>query len=144
MYNLLENIFASKELYLTILAPVCEKYDLSHTDLMIILCLANNPQLDTATDIIKLRKLTKSAVSMSVRTLQDKGLIAGEHLNGNHRSIHLSVCESALPIVEEGKAAQDRFFSIISDGFTDGEKEQFKSYFERITANIHSYNKAHK
>lgn len=144
MYNLLENIFASKELYLTILAPVCEKYDLSHTDLMIILCLANNPQLDTATDIIKLRKLTKSAVSMSVRTLEDKGLIIGEHLNGNHRSIHLRVCESALPIVEEGRAAQEKYFKVLLDDFTDEDKKQFKNYFERVTANIHSYNKANK
>lgn len=144
MYNLLENIFVSKELYLNILAPICEKYGLSHTDLMIILCLANNPQLDTATDIIKLRKLTKSAVSMSVRTLQDKGLITGEHLNGNHRSIHLSVCDSALPIIEEGRAAQKKYFAILLSDFTDKDKQHFKSYFERITANIHSYNKAHK
>jgi len=144
MYNLLENIFVSKELYLTILAPVCEKYELSQTDLMIILCLANNPQLDTATDIIKLRKLTKSAVSMSVRTLQDKGLITGEHLNGNHRSIHLRVCDSALPIIEEGRAAQEKYFAILLSDFTDEDKQHFKSYFERITANIHSYNKAHK
>lgn len=144
MYNLLENIFASKELYLDILTPVCDKYDITLTDMIIMLCLANEPQYDTATDIIKIRKLTKSAVSMSVRSLQDKGLVTGEHLNGNHRSIHLRVCESALPIIEEGRMAQDRFFGIISEGFTDEDKAQFKSYFERITANIHSYNRAHK
>lgn len=123
------------------MTPLCEKYGMTHTDMIILLCLASNPQDDTATDIVERRKLTKSAVSMSVRALQEKGLVIGEHMNGNHRSIHLRVCAPANDLIEEGRAAQDKFFDILMDGFTDEEKTRFRSYFERMTANIDAYNK---
>lgn len=139
MYNLLEIIFASKEFYLNALSPVCEKYELAHTELLILLCLAHNPLLNTATDIAEQRKLTKSAVSMAVRTLHEKGLIIGEHTNGNHRSIHLKVCDAARPIVEEGRAAQDQFFEILLTGFSDDEKATINGYLKRMTANINTY-----
>lgn len=141
MNILLENIFACKELYLNLLNPVCDRYDMAHTELLILLFLASNPQSNTATDIVEQHKLTKSAVSMSVRALQDKGLIVGEYINGNHRSIHLKVCDAAQGIIKEGRAAQDKFIEILLTGFSDEEKLDFKRYFERITTNINLYNK---
>ena len=73
MYNFVENIFLGKELYQTILAPVCDKYDMTHTEMVILLFLASNPHLNTATDIVKGRRMTKSLVSMSLRSLQERG-----------------------------------------------------------------------
>lgn len=142
MDRFLENIFSSKELYLKVLTPVCEMYNLSHTEMIILLCLSNHPQLDTATDIVNLHKLTKSAVSMSVGSLQEKGLITGEHLNGNRRSIHLKICEAAAPMIEEGQKAQRAFLDIVLAGFTDEDKDRFKRYFERIATNIDFYTKS--
>ena len=141
MYQLVENIFASKELYGKMLDPVCEKYELSHTDLVILLSLANNPQYDTATDIVNYHGLKKSAISQSLRTLEEKGMVTGEYLNGNHRSIHLKLSDTAKNIVKEGKKAQKEFFGVLIADFTEEEKVNLKTYLERITANVGAYNK---
>lgn len=142
MYNMVESIFVSKELYLDLLDPVCGKYGLAHTELLILLFLANNPQHNTATDIVEKRRLTKSTVSMAVKTLQARGLIVGEYINGNHRSIHLKVCDSAQGIVAEGNAAQERFFEIVFAEFSDEERANIKQYMERLTVSIKAYNKS--
>lgn len=141
MNKLLENIFMSRELYQTILNPVCSKYGITHTEATVLLFLANNPHFDTARDIVERRRLTKSAVSAATRNLQDRGLIKGKFANGNHRSIHLTLCDSAKEIVEEGNRAQNDFFSVLTEGFTEKEKSEFKRYFERVTENISAYNR---
>lgn len=141
MHQLVENIFASKELYGKMLDPVCEKYELSHIDLVILLALANNPQYDTATDIVNYHGLKKSAISQSLRTLEARGLVTGEYLNGNHRSIHLKISDMAKAIVKEGKKAQLGFFDVLMEGFTEVERSELKVYLDRITANIGAYNK---
>ena len=139
MNNILENIFLSKELYQSILAPVCLKHEMTHAEMITLLFLAGNPELNTATDVVKGRRLTKSAVSMAVRSLHEKGLVSGEFIDGNHRSIHLSVCDKAKTILEESQAAQNSFFNILFEGFSDSEKENLKIYLERVSTNIRTY-----
>lgn len=112
---------------------------MTHTEIIILLFLANNPKLNTATDIVRGRRLTKSAVSMSVRTLQDKGLVTGGFQDGNHRSIHLNICDVAANIVKEAEEAQNAYFSILSNGFSKDELEHFSRFFERVSDNIKSY-----
>lgn len=144
MNNLFENIFSSRDLYHSLMTPVCEKYGITHTELVILLFLANNPKLDTATDIVEKHRITKSSVSMSVRVLQERGLITGEFTDGNHRSIHLRVCEAASRIVKDGIEAQKRFLSVMTDGFSNQEKQNLRDYLERINRNIAAYPGKHK
>ena len=56
----------------------------------ILLFLANNPEFDTAAQIIKKRAFTKSHVSMSVRSLEERGLLTGEYYGTDRRTIHLN------------------------------------------------------
>lgn len=141
MYNLLENVFMSNELYQTILKPVCDKYKMTYTEMVVLLFLANNPEHDTARDIVERRRLTKSSVSVSVRSLQEKGFVLGEFTGGNHRSIHLRLCEPSKEIIKEGKIAQESFLTILTNGFSEEEKGRLKNYFKRVTANIDDYNR---
>lgn len=139
MYNLLESIFMSKELYQTILEPICNKYNMTFTEMVILLFLANNPEHDTATDIVAKRRLTKSAVSMAVRALQNRGFITGKFADGNHRSIHLKVCESANDIIREGRKTQKAFLQIVTNDFSDSEKESLQNHLTKIIKNINQY-----
>lgn len=144
MNNLLENIFAGKELYYRALAPVCEKYGLSHTEITILLFLANSPQDNTATDIVEQRRLTKSSVSVAARTLQEQGYISGEFTHGNHRSIHLKLCDKAKPVILDGRAAQRDFLSRITEGLTAQETEQLSVIFRKLSDNIYNMQKENK
>ena len=76
---------------------------------------------------------------MAVRSLHEKGLVSGEFIDGNHRSIHLNVCDKAKTILEESQAAQNAFFNILFEGFSDSEKENLKNYLERVSTNIKTY-----
>ena len=142
MYKLLENVFISKELYQTMISPLCDKYDMTQAEMTVLLFLANNPQKDTATDIVEKRRMTKSSVSMAARALQEKGLIFGEYVDGNHRSIHLKVCDNALNIIEDGRKAQNKFFEVLTKDFTEAERTAFKEYIMRVTDNIRNYNES--
>ena len=112
-----------EELYENMVSPVCEKYELTYMEFTVLMFLTNNPQYDTATQIVKYRHLAKSHVSISIRSLQERGLILGEHKGGNHRTIHLSVADKARDIIAAGRVAQGKFCEIVFAGFSKEEIE---------------------
>lgn len=144
MNTLFYNLFTSRSLYQSVMTPVCERYDITQTELAVLLFLENNPQLDTATDIVEKHWITKSSVSTAARVLQERGFITGEFIGGNHRSIHLKVCDSARKVIEDGKAAQKLFLSIMTDGFSSEEKQNLSAYLIRINQNIAAWSGQHK
>lgn len=73
----------------------------------ILLFLANNPEFDTAAQIIKKRAFTKSHVSMSVRSLEERGLLTGEYYGTDRRTIHLKLTDAAAPMVSDGKTSRN-------------------------------------
>ena len=68
----LQNLF---RLYDKLLKKVCMKYDLSLIEADVICFLRNNPQKDTAADIVELRMLSKGAVSKAVEVLVQRSLL---------------------------------------------------------------------
>lgn len=54
---------------------VCDKYDLKQMEYDTLMFLYYYPQFNTAADIVKIRKSTKSHVSTSLKVLEEKGLI---------------------------------------------------------------------
>ena len=105
----------------------------------VLMFLANNPQDNTATQIVRYRHLAKSHVSISIRSLQERGLILGEHKGGNHRTIHLSVADKARDIIAAGRVAQGKFCEIVFAGFSKEEIEALHSFTEQVNRNIKEY-----
>ncbi len=134
--NYLDFISSTQELYQRILSPVSLIYCLTSMELTIILYLANNPGHDTAAEIIKKRHLTKSHVSISVRSLEEKGVLRKEYRNNDRRTIHLVLLDSAADIVREGQAAQKQFFEIMSGGLTEKRIADMGSCFEQMNLNV--------
>ena len=52
---------------------VCEKYQLTQMEYDILMFLHDNPQYNTAAEIVKIRKSAKSHVSTSLKKLENKG-----------------------------------------------------------------------
>ena len=98
----------SRDFYTGLIDPVCKKYGLTQMEFNILLFLANNPECDTAARIIKKRAFTKSHVSMSVRSLEERGLLTGEYYGTDRRTIHLKLTDAAAPMVSDGKNVQKR------------------------------------
>lgn len=130
------SISCLKKLYEDSLAPVCQRHQVTRMELDILLFLANNPQYDTAKDMIEQRKLTKSHVSSSVARLCGRGYLGREFRDGNSKSVHLVILPPAEELVREGQAAQKSFYEQIFEGVSAEETGFFNSILTRINENI--------
>ncbi|MGN1168182.1 MAG: MarR family winged helix-turn-helix transcriptional regulator [Lachnospiraceae bacterium] len=128
-----------KSLYSDCVEPVLKKYKLTRMELDVLMFLSNNPQFDTATDIIENRRLTKSHVSLAVDSIVKRGFLHKTHALGNRKTIHLSVLDCALPIVHDGKEAQKKFGSILFYNFSSEDRKQINRLFEQINTNLNQY-----
>ena len=129
--------YASGEyLYDRMCAPVCQQYGLTHMEFVVLMFLANNPGYDTAAQIVRYRRLTKSHVSLAVRALLEKQYLIGTDGVDDRRTIHLSLTEDAEEIVTAGRKIQQEFFRTIFRGFTREEQDQMAQFMIRIDQNI--------
>lgn len=132
---------AVKTLYAKCVEKICIRHDITRMELDILLFLANNPCFDTATDIIEIRYLSKSQVSVSIKTLEKSGYIRKEYTGQNRKTAHLKLCEAAMPIIRDGRAAQEKFLDIMLKGFSQDEIDTMKQFSKQMRHNINAYMK---
>ena len=87
-------------------AEVCDRYGLTQMEYDIRMFLHNNPQHNTAAEIVKVRKSTKSHVSTSLKNLENEGLIERIQSEDNKKHIEIVLLDKAELIVEAGIKAQ--------------------------------------
>ena len=136
---ILENLYASRELYSCLLGPVCTKHGLTPAELLVLLFLANNTEYDSAKDIVSKLKITKSHVSISVRDLKERGYLKSGYEGRNRRTVHLQLCDTAGEIVADVRNVQRRFLRILGSGFSEEELRSFQQYLQKATDNINTY-----
>ena len=129
---------AIKALYSKCVERVCVKHNITRMELDILLFLANNPCFDTASDIIEVRYLSKSQVSSSIKLLEQCGYLRKEYLKCNRKTAHLRVCKEAMDIIHDGQAAQEKFISIMLNGFSQEEIDTMKQHNDHILRNINA------
>ena len=139
MIPLLENAYAAKGLYQELLGPLCKKYDLTDTQIIILLYLADSNPADTATKIVRSQRLKKPVVSMSIDDLENRGMIESCYRDGDRRSKHLKVLDDARPIIREARKIQDRYYSLLTEGLDEEEKDQLNSCLKKVNENISGY-----
>ena len=105
-------------------------------EFVVLMFLANNPGFDTAAQIVRFRRLTKSHVSLAVRALLERGYLIGVDGVDDRRTIHLSLTEEAEDAVREGREIQQQFFGKIFKGFSQEERELISQFMVRIDQNI--------
>lgn len=137
--NMWEHQNAIKALYAKCVGNVCEKYDITRIEIDILLFLANNRMFDTATDIIEVRYLSKSQVSMAIRHMEACGYLRKEYTQDNHKLAHLRICDAAAGIVADGQAAQKKFIEIMMQGITPEDMDAMKRCLDQISGNIDRY-----
>lgn len=139
MNHWLEYSAAIEDLYLQMVSPVFKKHGLTFMEFTVLMFLYNNPQYNTASEIVKYRHLTKSHVSLAVQTLKQKKLIDCQYQKNNRRSIHLFIQDYAKEIIQDGVQAQKAFKAVLHDGLSEEEIDQINQYTEHINQNITGY-----
>ena len=125
-----------RRLYSRMLTPLLERYRLTQLEMDILLFLANNPERDTARDMVELRHLAKSHVSAGVDSLVRRGLVERFFREGNRKVIHLRLLPAAEEMVEAGREVQRRYAGSLFRDFTPEERRQLYALLERIAGNV--------
>ena len=111
---------------------VCEKYQLRQLEYDILMFIYNNPAYNTAADIVRIRKSTKSHVSTSLKVLEDRGFIERrvDKDNKKHVTIHLLQLANEVGIWAQKEFAQDMF-----EGLSEEEIKVFMNVFQKVYDN---------
>lgn len=136
MYHLFDHYMLGERAYTQMMMTVCEKYELTYAELTVIMFLANNPSLDTASDIVKYQNLAKSHVSVSVRELEEQGLLFREHRDGDRRTDHLCLTPKASTVIADARDAQQRFANAMLSEISEEEKVALVRILRKIDQNI--------
>ncbi len=128
-----------KTLYSSCVEPVCKEFDLTRTELDILLFLANNPSCDSAADIVQKRYLAKSHVSTSIKALSQRGFL--EQLKDAHdkRVIRLQVTEAAKNVILAGKKAQSECHQLMCAGISEEKLAEMNEALIQIRENIKNH-----
>ncbi len=118
---------------------VCDKYELTQMEYDILMFLYNNPQNNTAAEIVKIRKSTKSHVSTSLKNLENKKLIERKQSEENKKHVEIFLLDKAELIVEEGINAQKQFAQNVLSGLTEEEKNMCLRVFNKICNNAEEH-----
>ena len=121
-------------LYLQYTKPICERNNLTQMEYDILMFLSEHPDMDTAADITRERKFTKSHVSSAIHMLKLKGLIHRRDTE-SRRNIHIRLTEKASDIVATGMEAQQEFLRRIFQGFSQEELDSCIAFFHRLCDN---------
>ena len=143
MEGLFENICVALKLHDMLFAPVCTRFQLKRTELLVLLFLSREKK-NTASDIVDTLKIAKSHISASVRDLEERGLVVCRHEGGDHRAIHLQLCEGAGDIIRACEEAQRAWYDVLCQDLTGQERETLTRCFHRMTESANAYLKEHK
>lgn len=120
-------------------SKICKKYQLTQMEYDILIFLHNNPQHNTAAEIVKIRKSTKSHVSSSLKSLENRGLVERIQSTCNKKHIEIVLSEEAVPIIEDGIKVQKEFAKTLLHGLTAEEKHICTEVFNKICKNADEY-----
>lgn len=126
------------KLYNRLFTPLLAKYGLTQTEADILMFLANNPEYNTAHDMVERRHLAKSHISAGVDVLAGRGLLERYRREGNRKTIYLRLTEAAEPIIREGRTLQTRYGRLLLAGFTRSEIRQLRQLLDRVAYNVNA------
>lgn len=130
------SILLVRKQYAAVIEQVSQRYGLTRAEMDVLLFLGNNPQLDRATDIVEMRGLTKSHVSIAVRGLCQRGYLVAAHDPQDRRVIRLKPTEKAEPAICQGQQAQDRFFEILFADFSEEDWVHWMDLQKKLQQNV--------
>ncbi len=128
-------------LYRQMFSPLLETYHLTQMEMDILLFLTNNPEYDTAADIVNVRHLAKSHVSSSVEKLVQKGYLARFFHPGDRKRIHLKCLPAAQEVIQAGKQTQHLFFTLL---FQNISRQDIQTLFDTLRTLNQNVNDAYR
>lgn len=115
--------------------PFLEQWDLSMREVHVLLFLINNPELDTARDVVIYRGLSKSQVSQAVEVLCRRGILTRSADTEDRRVVHLAITDQGMPLAREAQRQQALCGQRLLMGLAPREQQDFLRLLEKVLEN---------
>lgn len=140
--NYFDILSKSQKAYTRQLEPVCKKWNMTRSEVDVMLFLYNNSQYDRAADVAARRGMAKSHVSMSVASLEERGLLLRRFSDVDRRTAHLLLTDAGREIAAEAKVAQKEFLDCLYAGVSPEEMAVMAAITQRVSENIDKFEKS--
>ena len=120
------------------IASVCKEYHLTSTEITVLLFLHNNPDKNTATDIIKYSRMAKANISKAVEHMIRRDLLMRMRDAQDRRVVHLCLTPASESIMPDLLGAAEQYLRGLFAGFTPEEMHTFSEFHTRMAANAES------
>lgn len=124
------------EAYSSWCKPLCKEIQMPQTAFDILMFLANNPDYNTARDIVEIRGLKANLVSMNIEKLVSEGFLERITDTNDRRKNVLKCTEKSEGVIEKGRQLQKDFFESLFIGIDEESLRQFHGVLEQIRANL--------
>ena len=116
-----------------------EKFGLTRLEAVILIFLHNNPDFNTARDIVELRGLSKSNVSTALEALRLRQYLTVRPDPDSRRVRRIFLREEKRDVVEALAARQQETLDRLTEGFAPEELAQMQQFLDRMEENIKRY-----
>lgn len=116
--------------------PLCHELQIPQTAFDILLFLGNNPEHNTARDIVALRGIKANLVSLYVEQLVQEGYLERVASPEDRRKTLLFCTAKAQPIIASGQQMQREFFTRLFEGVSPAAKETFLQVLQTVRKNL--------
>ena len=138
MNPFLQSVFRFRQMYQKCFRSLGEELHLTQLEIDILLFLKNNPERNTARDIVIYRGFAKSNVSKSVEHLEATGWLQVTQDPASRRMKRLTFCPERSKELNRLSLCQSQCLSRVFAGFSPEELQQFTALLGRADANIQS------
>lgn len=107
--------------------PLCREIGMPQTAFDILMFLSNNPECNTARDIVEVRNIKANLVSVNVEKLVREGYLNRTQSPGDRRKTLLCCTDKAQMIVERGRQLQADF---VEELFQNVDEQMRESFFQ--------------
>ena len=122
--------------------PLCKELELSQTAFDILMFLGNNPNYNTAGEIVEIRRIKANLVSVNVERLVREGYLLRKQVEGDRRKTGLICTDKAKPIIERGRKLQKAFTERMFLNMDDDLRKAFSEATDIIEINLNEILKA--
>ena len=116
--------------------PIARELEIPGTAFDILMFLYNNPQYNTARDIVRVRGIKPSHVSVNVDHLVESGYLLREHNPEDRREYLLKLTPKAAEAGARGRIMQEQFFGMLLDGVDDAMLQTVHQFFRTVERNM--------
>lgn len=112
------------------------EFSVTQAEINVLAFLKNNPQYDTASDIVIYRQLPKANVSQAVELLVQKNMLRRRSDEKDRRKIHLELLPESEEILKRILEVQKWFDERMLDGVSQDHRKIFAETMLQISKNL--------